>query len=474
MPDLSKSSLSGSCREHGRKQSQNRNSGSEGGEEFLISPGQTLRFAPQGQAQGDSFAIVPKLTVPLLVFVITCVWGAPAEAKYGGGSGTQQDPYLIYTAEQLNDIGVNQSDWGKHFKLTADIDLSSYTGTDFNMIGYYVAWYSDDNIPFTGVFDGDGHTISNFSYTSADADKNGFGLFSYIAMPGQVKNLELSNPYVFAQGAYVGSLVGYINKGTIIDCYAKGVGISGSNNVGGLAGSNDGLIVDCYSSGSVSGNMYVGGLAGRVGPGAVGRCYSTASVSGNSSVGGLIGIASDETSEIKDSYATATVTGGTYVGGLVGQLERGAVYKCYSAGSVWGSQNIGGLIGYTRALGIVVNSFWDTQASGQPISAGGTGKTTAQMQTESTYASVGWDFYSIWDICEGANYPVLLWQIPVGDFRCPDGVNFVDYARFAEHWRQDYCNAANYYCLGIDLDQSGSVDLPDLAIFADNWLAGVE
>ena len=428
-------------------------------------------FAATERAQSLRRKQCGRLTRLLLVFLVICLFGSSAEAKYGGGSGTQQDPYLIYTAEQLNDIGVNQSDWDKYFKLTADIDLSSYTGTDFNMIGYYVAWYSDDNIPFTGVFDGNGHTLSNFSYTSAD--KNGIGLFSYIAMPSQIKNLGLINPYVFAQGGYVGSLVGYINKGTIIDCYAKGVGISGSSNVGGLVGSNDGLIVDCYSSGSVSGNMYVGGLAGEVGPGTVSRCYSTASVSGNSNVGGLIGKASDETSEIKDCYATATVTGGTYAGGLVGQLERGAVYKCYSAGSVSGSLNVGGLVGYTRALGIVVNSFWDTQASGQPTSAGGTGKTTVQMQTESTYASVGWDFYSIWDICEGANYPVLLWQIPIGDFRCPDGVNFVDYAWFAAHWRQNNCSAANYYCLVTDLDLSGSVGLSDLAIFADNWLAGL-
>ncbi|MCK4294970.1 MAG: hypothetical protein KAY65_17360 [Planctomycetes bacterium] len=412
-----------------------------------------------------------RLTRPLLVLLVVCVFGPLAEAKYGGGSGTQQDPYLICTAEQLNTIGANQSDWNKHFKLTADIDLSGYTGTDFNMIGYYVAWYSNDNIPFTGVFDGNNHTISNFSYTSAD--KNGIGLFSYVSMPSQVKNLGLINPNIFAQGGYVGSLVGYINKGIITDCYAKGASISGSSNVGGLVGSNDGLIVDCYSSGSVSGNMYVGGLAGEVGPGTVGRCYSTASVSGNSNVGGLIGKASDETSEIKDSYATATVTGGTYAGGLVGQLERGAVYKCYSAGSVSGSLNVGGLVGYTRALGIVVNSFWDTQASGQSASAGGTGKTTAQMQTENTYASVGWDFYSIWDVCEGANYPVLLWQIPVGDFRCPDGVNFVDYAWFAAHWRQNNCSAANYYCLVTDLDLSGSVGFSDLVIFADNWLAGL-
>ena len=413
-----------------------------------------------------------RLTRPLLVLLVVCVFGPLAYAKYGGGSGTAQDPYLIYTAEQFDAIGTNQSDWNRHFKLTADIDLSGYEGADFNIIGYYVAWYSTDNIPFTGVFDGNDHTISKFTYTSTDRD--GIGLFSLVEGPGQIKDLGLVNPNIFAQGGYVGSLVGYLDGGTITGCYAKGVSISGNSNVGGLVGSNDGIIVNCCSSGSVSGNMLVGGLAGQVGPGTLARCYSTARVSGNSDVGGLVGRVSDQTSEIKDCYATGTVIGGTYAGGLVGQLERGAVYNCYSAGSVSGTQNVGGLVGYTRALGIVVNSFWDTQTSGQPTSAGGTGKTTAQMQTESTFASVGWDFYSIWDICEAANYPVLLWQIPVGDFLCPDGVSFVDFSWFADYWRQNYCNAANYYCQGIDLDQSGSVDFSDLAIFADNWLAGCE
>jgi hypothetical protein len=55
----------------------------------------------------------------------------PAQAQYGGGSGDPNDPYLIYTAEQMNAIGANQSDWDKHFKLTTDIDLSAYRDTDY-------------------------------------------------------------------------------------------------------------------------------------------------------------------------------------------------------------------------------------------------------------------------------------------------------------------------------------------------------
>lgn len=80
---------------------------------------------------------------------------------------------------------------------------------------------------------------------------------------------------------------------------------------------------------------------------------------------------------------------------------------------------------------------------------------------------------AIWDICEGTNYPKLVWQIPMGDFLCPDGVNLIDYYFFAGHWTDDNCNAGNDYCEGTDLDMLGTVDMNDFGIFVDNWLAGL-
>ena len=397
-----------------------------------------------------------------------CFWGLPAQAKYGGGSGTAEDPYLIYSAEQMNAIGANPTDWDKHFKLMDDIDLSAFSGTAFNIIGQWVAWGSPNNKPFSGIFDGNGKIISNFSCTFADRD--GIGLFGCVR--GRIKELGLSDPNVSGQGRNVGSLVGYLDEGTISGCYAKGASVSGGGAVGGLVGLNDGKIASCYSSGQVWGDAYVGGLAGLVGPGFVTNCYATANVSGNRNVGGLVGKTDQETSTITDCYAAGPVSGNSYVGGLVGQIERGAIAKCYSAGSVSGYQDVGGLIGFIRLQAPVWNCFWDIQTSGQLTSADGIGKTTAEMQMQSTFTSAGWDFFSTWTICEGTNYPVLLWQIPTADFRCPDGVNMVDFAWFAQHWRQNNCNQMNFYCDGTDLNESGSVDFLDLAIFAHDWLAG--
>ncbi|HUT46481.1 MAG TPA: GLUG motif-containing protein [Sedimentisphaerales bacterium] len=445
-----------------------------------------------------------KLTMPLVVLLAICLFGRAAEAQYDGGTGEPNDPYLIYTAEQMNEIGADANDWDKQFKLMADIDLSAYTETDFNIIG------TSFSNSFTGVFDGSGKKIYNFTYTSTGA--NNIGLFGYVRGENAViKDLGLIDPNVDAgAGKYTGSLVGRIQMGTVTGCYAQGGSVSGERYVGGLVGQNedfifrpgmistrmisncystgivsgrifvgglvgvnrDGTITNCYSTGSVSENWGVGGLVGYNSQGTITNCYSTGSVAGRTEVGGLVGW-NDRSGTITNCYSIGSATGTRYVGGLVGNNSQGTITNCYSMGGVTGTMDVGGLVG-KKSSGWVVTSFWDTQTSGQLTSAGGTGKTTVQMQTISTFTSAGWDFWNLWTICEGMNYPVFFWQIPVVDFLCPDGVDFIDFAFFANHWGQNNCNEVNYYCEGTDLDFSGTVDEADLEIFFDNWLAGVE
>ena len=339
-----------------------------------------------------------------------------ASKKYGGGTGEPNDPYLIYTAEQMNTIGAEPNDWDKHFKLMADVDLSGYTGTSFNIIGT-----SYDN-PFTGVVDGNGQRISNFSYTSANA--NHIGLFGYVdGKNAHIKDLGLIDPNIDAGTAWgVGSLVGYLDDGTISNCYVEDGSVSGGEDVGGLVGCNRGTITRCYTTGSVMGTI--------------------------SSVGGLVGT---NGGTIIHCYATSSVTGTTNVSGLVGRNEHGEF----------------------------TDSFWDIQTSSQKTSAGGIGKITTEMQTAGTFLDAGWDFVDesengtedFWSICDGTNYPRLVWQIPAGDFVCPDGIAIEDFVFFIEHWRDDNCNLGNDYCDGTDLDFSGTVDINDLEIFFENWLA---
>lgn len=153
------------------------------------------------------------------------------------------------------------------------------------------------------------------------------------------------------------------------------------------------------------------------------KCYSTSAVSGDSDVGGLVG--HNYNGSITTSYSTGTVSGDESVGGLVGcngtpgsSHDGSIITASYSTGTVTGNKSVGGLVG-DHYYGRATASFWDMETSGQITSAGGTGRTTAEMQMASTFLDAGWDFVGetpngtedIWWIFEGQNYPRLGWEL---------------------------------------------------------------
>ena len=394
-----------------------------------------------------------------LLCVLFLTW--PVRAQYSGGSGTTEDPYLIYTAEQMNAIGADMDDWDKHFKLMADIDLSGYTGTDFNIIGI------GNRNAFTGVFDGNGHTISNFSYTSSNGDYK--GLFGYVSgQSAQIKDLGLIAPDINAgTKSSIGSLAGYVYSGTITNCYAEGGSVAGEKWIGGLVGQNHGNINDCYSTCNVSGNEEVGGLVGYNGSAEITNCSAggeifglqnvgglagsssgtieNSSASGNvggggRTVGGLVGsnsgsllscsaggevfgnsdvggLAGNSHDSIINCYATGGVFGTDNVGGLVGSTGA-SIVNCYAIGSVSGTTYVGGLVGLRGLGGTISTSFWDNETSGQLTSDGGTAKTTAEMLNPNTFMDADWNFVGasdgpsdIWAESDSGGYPILWWQL---------------------------------------------------------------
>ena len=378
---------------------------------------------------------------------------------YGGGSGIEGDPYLISDPNHMHEIGADVGDWGSHFLLTNDIDLSRFSGTEFNIIG-------NDANSFTGVFDGGGYVINHFKYTSTGV--NYIGIFSYIETGGIIKNLGMTNVDVdagtgtvvaalagsnvgditncYARGdvighAVVGGLVG-ANYGTISDCYAEGivnVTDMGDDTVGGLAGyHNGGTISNCHAASNVMGGSYIGGLVGGVREGVILECYARSNVTATGwHVGGLVGISDYGT--ISYCYAIGEIRGGGWGGndtaGLVGYLNFGTVSNCYSKGSVIGYRYAGGLIGtvgntgelmfcYTTSTvssvvsmggmigrdfaGSYTSCFWDSDINPDVNGIGDSSdpnviaKSTAEMQTLSTFAGAGWDFGTpIWEYYTG-------------------------------------------------------------------------
>lgn len=137
--------------------------------------------------------------------------------------------------------------------------------------------------------------------------------------------------------------------------------------------------------------------------------FATGNVKGRNNVGGLLGRVDDKNGQIKNNYARGSVTGEINVGGLAGS-NKGIVETSYATGKVTGNSGLGGLIGSGDTA--VNGSYWDTQTSSQPISAGGNGRNTVSMvfpYQSDTYS--GWNFNTIWKSdalpYQNGGYPLL-------------------------------------------------------------------
>lgn len=376
-----------------------------------------------------------KLLLSFALIFGSMVFGQTADAP--SGSGTAVDPYLVATLNNLYWITQNNSEWvsGKVYKQTANIDASTTSTWDGNK-----GFLPLGNLTqlFTGSYDGQSYTISNlFINRSATGVQIVVGFFGRTG-GATITNVNLVNVNITGNSDYgfamVGALIGYATGATTItNCSSSGSVSSPMQwaSVGGLIGYQEYacLITNCFCSCTVSGtgsNPAVGGLVGAENYACtINKSYSTGAVSvpsGSSAmVGGLVGeernLAYNSTyCSIINCYSTSNVSGGYTVGGLIGSLQSSTtVVNSYSTGFVTGStsSSVGGLIGSQG--GIVSNSFWDTQTSDKATSNGGTGKTTTEMKTPSTFIAASWDG-SIWNIGDGINngYPYLDWQNPNG------------------------------------------------------------
>ncbi|MEJ6950032.1 GLUG motif-containing protein [Natronospora cellulosivora (SeqCode)] len=204
-----------------------------------------------------------------------------------------------------------------------------------------------------------------------------------------------------------GGLVG-INRGAIEDSYTIAEKIDGStHNIGGLVGwNNSGIIQSSQAIVDVTGRNSVGGLVGR-NEATIKESYAKGNVQGDYDIGGLVG--SNYEGSISNSYAICVVDGDSNIGGLVGHTSsESTIMYSFSAGEVEGNENYGGLIGLTDTSSGTILSYWDIKTSKQNSSASGIGRTTSEMQEESTYDQ--WDFMDIWAIDEGNSYPYLQWE----------------------------------------------------------------
>ncbi len=269
---------------------------------------------------------------------------ANAIEPFTTGTGTPNDPYEIETVEQLLALGQDPDLLGQCYILMSDLDLDPNLSQSrlFNRSviapGDVVAEAGWAFHAFTGVFNGNKHTIRNLVIHSEFEEPT--GLFG--SNRGLIRNLRLEDCHIWG-AQNVGILVGY-NRGVLKHCFASGLA-TGIDTVGGLVGQNQGLITHCSTDVSVMGDQNnIGGLVGRddhSGRGILEACDSQGSVNGYSSVGGLMGF---NEGYIIECTSLCDITGEENVGGLTG-TEKGSILKSRTQGTVSGKTVIGGLIG---------------------------------------------------------------------------------------------------------------------------------
>lgn len=203
----------------------------------------------------------------ILKIAIIAIFGISVYSQgYSGGSGTEEKPYILKTAEDINSLANNPTHWDDNFVLAADINMA---GINFNGI-------ADGSPAFSGSFDGQGFVISNLAIY--EPNENNIGFFGS-ANGAEIRNLGLRDVNMVGRD-YVGGLIGQVIDGQIENCYVQGY-VSGNSYIGLLVGylqETTSSVEDCYVDGTVRGSNYVGGFVGQNYRGFITKSYAIADV----------------------------------------------------------------------------------------------------------------------------------------------------------------------------------------------------
>ncbi len=303
-----------------------------------------------------------------LIFISTSAF-SNTDSLFAGGSGTEMEPYLIENAEHLYNV---RHFLDAYFLQTSDIDLDTldYTlGTGWEPIGS--CDQSLEGIPFSGHYDGGGHSISNLFIDRSDSIPAGlFGCTQTAVFKNlELLNVEITHPFwggslignnlsgshtmienvhVSGQaqfGERCGGMVG-IGHSLIIENSTANVNVDGEDLIGGMVGIlTDGEIYDSQTSGNLTGDTGVGGVVGRVNSSFLKNVSSSASLNliGGES-GGVVGEVNSSTVD-SCSFTGDFFSSDVECGGVIGIASRGVIINCYSEGTLECFGTGGGIVG---------------------------------------------------------------------------------------------------------------------------------
>ncbi len=398
---------------------------------------------------------------------------APDELWFGGGSGTEADPYRISAPEHLMSlaeyVGSGHPCTGCFFLMTNDIVFEEFTipasveeeeppERTWTPIGFWNT--NNDCCPFRGHFDGGGHTLSGLWYS--DTDTSFVGFIGYAGEGCTVENLNILHSYFHALDN-VGGVAGCVSGAcTLRSCRFSGR-LSGELWVGGIAGAARGAanIVDCASSGVIEAVWAAGGTAGQVKNAAVSRCFSVCELDVSDAAGGLVGQFTG--GSFTNCYFAGFIEGVTEIGGNIGRAAGGSVSCCYSVASLDIKETGGGLIGGGEAA-----CEYCYYLSGTAAPNGfGEERSILELQTRAGYE--GFDFERIWLLELMADYPYAAlrsnphFEVPnalPGDVDHSGSVNMGD-ALMALRFAMGISEASEAEYAAADMDSSGAVTVTD-------------
>ena len=266
-----------------------------------------------------------------------------AQTQPSGGDGSSESPFLITTAEELkwyaNYVNGESGDNVVHTtacaQLVKDIDLSTVCGEgkgNWTPIAKYGIYKFNGEYHFDGVFDGNGHTISNLYIN----DKNGsnLGLFGYVNPTTEktsVKNLKMASVQI-------------VGKTDIAAVCASGYNATFEN-------------IEVIS-GSITGFSDIYGISGC--RGSVKNCINRADVTaGSYNVAGVISTIQDEASNCSNYGKITTGTG--WAGGIAGGSDgMTTILNCANYGEI----HVTGTVNSTDcAVGGLLGSPWNLEIS---------------------------------------------------------------------------------------------------------------
>ena len=306
------------------------------------------------------FAVIISLSLlgAANVYGVSNEWSGGKAADFNGGDGTETNPFLISTGEELAyfaaQVNGGVSYAGQYIELTQDILLNKMNANGTFVSGSPRAFTSIGSAakPFQGIFEANGFEIIGLYINAVSVEYR--GLFGYAGTGSQIKNVKISGS--IAGGGKSGAVAGYTNgliTGCEVNCPVTANWNTYHGGVAGYAGA-DSVISNCTVLSSVEGSAYTGGIAGYT-KGQIIECQASGTVTGRENTGGIVGQAEGIDSVISNCTVLSSVKGSENVGGIVGYTQ-GKVTACESSSTLTGQNRVGGIAGYAAGTGSEINN----------------------------------------------------------------------------------------------------------------------